>query len=85
MWLVSARRDANLVDGAPETIAGAGVVMAEVRGALTGGGADEDEAQVRLELVGEFFQLRTFLPNRGYRSTRELLMAGEWRKLRDNR
>jgi hypothetical protein len=29
--------------------------MAEVGGSLSGGGADEDEAQVRLKLVGELF------------------------------
>jgi hypothetical protein len=30
--------------------------MACLGGALAGGGADEDEAQMRLKLVGEFFQ-----------------------------
>jgi len=44
MRFVSARRDADLMDGAPEAIAGTGVVMACLGGALSGGGADEDEA-----------------------------------------
>ena len=61
--LVPARRDADLVDGAPEAIAGTGVVMAQVGGALAGGGADEDEAEVGLELVGEFFQFVRLLPS----------------------
>ena len=56
MRLVSARRDADLVDGAPEAVAGTGVVVAWLGGALAGGGADEDEAEVGLELVGEFSQ-----------------------------
>jgi hypothetical protein len=30
--------------------------MAELAGALAGGGADENEAQVGLQLVGELFQ-----------------------------
>jgi hypothetical protein len=57
MRLVAARRDADLVDRAPEAIAGTGVVMACRGRALAGGGADEHEAEVRLELVGEFFQV----------------------------
>jgi hypothetical protein len=56
MRLVWARRDADLVDRAPKTIAGTRIVMAEVSGALSGSGADEDKAQVILKLVGEFFQ-----------------------------
>jgi hypothetical protein len=44
------------MDRAPEAIAGMRVVMAEVGGTLARGGADEDEAEVRLELIGEFFQ-----------------------------
>jgi hypothetical protein len=31
--------------------------MAEVGGPLSGGGADEDQAKMSLELVGEFFQV----------------------------
>jgi hypothetical protein len=53
---VSARRDTDLMDSAPETIAGMRVVMAQVGGSLARGGADEDEAEVMQELVGEFFQ-----------------------------
>jgi hypothetical protein len=56
MRRVPARRDADLVDRAPEAIAGMGVVMAEVSGSLARGRADEDEAQVVCKLVGEFFQ-----------------------------
>jgi hypothetical protein len=56
MRRVSARRDADLVERAPEAIAGMRVVMAEVGRPLTCGGADEDEAEVMLELVGKFFQ-----------------------------
>lgn len=52
--LKAARRDADLVDRAPEPIAGMRVVVAEVGRPLAGGGADEDEAQAGLELVGEF-------------------------------
>ena len=56
MRLVLARRDADLVDRAPEAIAGMRVVVAEVGGPLARGGADEDEAQARLKLVGKSFQ-----------------------------
>ena len=54
--LEAARRDADLVDRAPEPVAGMRVVVAEIGRSLAGGGADEDEAEVGLELVGEFFQ-----------------------------
>jgi hypothetical protein len=53
---VPARRDADLLECAPKAIAGMRVVMAEVGRTLGSGGADKDEAEVRLELVGEFFQ-----------------------------
>ena len=56
MRRVPARRDADLVEREPEAIAGMRVVMAEVGGPLARGGADEDEAEVGLKLVGEFFQ-----------------------------
>jgi hypothetical protein len=56
MRLVSARRDADLVDRAPKAIARTRVVMAQVGRALSGGGADEDEAQVAFKLIGKFFQ-----------------------------
>jgi len=56
MRLLSARRNADLMDRAPEVIPRTRVVMAEVSGPLSGGGADEDEAQVRLKLVGKLFQ-----------------------------
>jgi hypothetical protein len=39
---IPARRDADLVQRAPEAIAGMRVVVAEIGGALPGGGADED-------------------------------------------
>lgn len=61
MRRVAARRDADLVDGAPEAIAGTSVVVARLGGTLAGGGADEDESQVGLELVGEFFQTECIL------------------------
>jgi hypothetical protein len=32
------------------------VVMAQVGRPLSGGGADEDQAEMQLKLVGEFFQ-----------------------------
>jgi hypothetical protein len=57
MRLISARRDADLVDRAPKAIAGMRVVMACVGGSLAGSGADEDEAQMILKLVRQFFQL----------------------------
>ena len=44
MWLISARREADLVDRAPKAIAGMRIVMAYVGGSLAGGGADEDQA-----------------------------------------
>jgi hypothetical protein len=44
MRFISARRDADLVDRAPKTIAGMRIVMTYVGGSLAGGGADEDEA-----------------------------------------
>ena len=56
MRRVPARRDADLVDRAPEPIAGMRVVVAEVSRSLARGGADEDEAEMGLKLVGEFFQ-----------------------------
>ena len=67
MRLVSARRDADLVDRPPEAIAETRVVMAGIGGALAGGGADEDQAQVILKLVGEFFQFGCILfPSRRF-------------------
>jgi len=53
MRLIEPRRDADRVDRAPEAVAGMRVIVAEVSGPLGGGGADEDEAEVGLELVGE--------------------------------
>jgi hypothetical protein len=50
------------MERAPEAIAGMGVVMTEIGGPLSGGGADEDEAEVRLKLVGEFVQRVRPLP-----------------------
>ncbi len=44
MRLISARRDADLVDRAPKAIAGMRVVMTDVGGSLAGSGADEDQS-----------------------------------------
>jgi hypothetical protein len=41
------------MDRAPEAVAGMGVVVPELGRARAGGGADEDEAEVGAELVGE--------------------------------
>jgi hypothetical protein len=43
--VISARRDPGLVDGAPEAIAGMGVIVADVGRPLPGSGADEDQFQ----------------------------------------
>jgi hypothetical protein len=50
---IEPRRDADRMDRAPEAVSRMRVVMAEVSRPLAGGGADEDEAEVGLELVGE--------------------------------
>lgn len=52
-WLIAPRRDAGLMQRAPEAVAGMGVVVPELGRARRGGGADEDEAEVGTELVGE--------------------------------
>jgi hypothetical protein len=44
MRFISARRDADLVERAPEAIAGMGVVMTYVGGSRTCRGADEDQS-----------------------------------------
>ena len=49
----AARHDADLEQRGPEAVAGMGVIMPEVGRSRAGGGADEDEAEVGLELVGE--------------------------------
>lgn len=41
------------MDRAPEAVAGMGVVVPKLRRARRVGGADEDEAKVGAELVGE--------------------------------
>ena len=51
--LIPPRRDAGLMDRAPEAVAGMGVVMPELGRARAGRGADEDEAEIGTELVGE--------------------------------
>ena len=56
MRLVSARRDADLVDRAPEAIAGMGVVMAQVGRPPAGSSANEDQSQMLLKLIGKSFQ-----------------------------
>lgn len=56
MRLVSAREYADLVCRGPKAIAGMRVVMPDVGRPLARGGADEDQAQLILDLVGKFFQ-----------------------------
>jgi hypothetical protein len=53
MRLIEPRRDADRMNRAPEAVAGMRIVVAEIGGTLSGSGADKDEAEVRLELVGE--------------------------------
>lgn len=65
MRLVSARRDADLMDRAPKAIAGMRIVMAQVGRPLSGSGADEHQSQTILQLVGKSFQLvRAFFVRR---------------------
>lgn len=52
-WLIPSRRDAGLMNRAPEAVAGMGVIVPDGGRARAGGGADEDEAEIRTELVGE--------------------------------
>ena len=54
MRLIAAVRDADLMQRAPEAIAGMRVIMADVSRPLACGGADEDKAEVGTELVGKF-------------------------------
>ncbi len=62
MRFIPARRDADLVERAPKAIAGMRIVVTDVGGSLAGGGADEDQAQVRLKLVRKFFhRVRSFV------------------------
>jgi hypothetical protein len=56
MRLVSARRDADLVNRAPKAIAGMRVVMAQIGRPLSGSGADEDQPKMFPKLVRKFFQ-----------------------------
>lgn len=51
--LIPPRRDPGLMDRAPEAVAGVGIVVPEFGRARAGGGADEDEAEIGTELVGE--------------------------------
>ena len=55
MRRVAAWRDADLMDRAPEAIAGMRIIMACVGGPLARGGADEDQSQMILKLVRKFF------------------------------
>ena len=55
MRRIPARRDADLVNRAPEAIAGMRVVMAHIGRPRTCRRADEDEAKIMLELVRKFF------------------------------
>jgi len=52
-WLIAPRRDPGLMNRAPEAVAGMGVIVPDLGRARRGGGADEDEAEVGAELVGE--------------------------------
>ncbi|MGY3456900.1 hypothetical protein ACVWW5_002350 [Bradyrhizobium sp. LM3.4] len=54
--LITPRRDAGLMDRAPEAVARMGVVVPELGRARACGGADEDEAEVFAKLVGEAVQ-----------------------------
>jgi hypothetical protein len=56
-WLIASRRDAGLMDRVPEAVARMGVVVADFGRARAGGSADEDEAEVGAELVGEAVQI----------------------------
>jgi hypothetical protein len=53
MRLISARRDADVVDRAPKAIAGMRVIVAEVGGSPAGSGADEYQSQMGLKEVRE--------------------------------
>ncbi len=84
MRRVSARRDADLMDRAPEAIAGMRVVMAEVGRPLARRGANEDEAEVGLELVGQFFQRgQSFRQQEEKWLTPMLTSPLEWRYVRE--
>jgi hypothetical protein len=50
---ITPRRDAGLMQRAPEAVAGMGVIVPDRGRARAGRGADEDQAQVGAELVGE--------------------------------
>ena len=66
MRFIPARGDADLVDRAPEAIAGMRVVMAQIGRPLSGSGADEDQPKMFLKLVRKFFQrVRTLFVNSG--------------------
>jgi hypothetical protein len=55
MRFVKARRQADLMDGAPKAIAGMRIVMAHFGGSRASRGADEDQSQIVLKLIWEFF------------------------------
>jgi hypothetical protein len=78
MRLISARRDADLVDRAPKAIAGMRVVVTYIGGSLAGGGADEDEAQMFLKLVRKVLHgVRPFRGSWGMPNTNSRLPRGE--------
>jgi hypothetical protein len=65
MRRVAARRDADLVQRAPEAIAGMRIVMASVGGPLARGGADEDQSKMLVKLVRKsFHRVRPFRRSR---------------------
>src|SRR6266851_7115916 len=53
MRLIEPRREPDRVDRTPEAVAGMRIIVAEIRRPLPGGGADKDETQIVLKLVGE--------------------------------
>src|SRR5260221_14238402 len=60
MRLIEPRREPDRMDRAPEAVAGMRIIVAEIRRPLPGGGADKDESQIVLKLVGEAVHGRTW-------------------------
>lgn len=68
--LIAPRRDAGLMDRAPEAVARMGVVVPEFGRARACGGTDEDEAEVGTELVGEAVEI----------GSRQIIGPRKWRR-----